>query len=240
MTVDNNVIKLSKGADGKVKADVVYSAGRNKKVDTINGKTVEYDERDPKGTWKEITEDKYYAPTEEQKLRKGDVDIERAGADIEKVKADTAKIHSDVLTGKISNIEAKAKLAKLAYDAEPEPTIYSTGDMLIPEGLRSMLHYMDEGTKRFGSKANMSPERTRLAAQINGFLNELDAVDKIGATTGGAATGGAATGGGAAKPATTAARPDRHLDGQPGRRGRQRAAARRGAGRPDFRSDAQG
>jgi hypothetical protein len=226
MTVDNNVIKLSKGADGKTQADVVYSAGRNKKVDTINGKTVEYDERDPKGTWQEITEDKYHVPTEEQKLAKGAKDIEKTGADIEKTKADTAKVQADVLTGKISNVEAKAKLAKLAYDTlHPQATIYSTGDFYLPEGGEVDVHYMDEGTKRFGGKAPTG-DRARLAEQINSYLAELDQIGKPAATTGGATTGGAASGG-AAQPATTAAAPTATSTANQGDAGGGAAAAAR-------------
>ena len=165
MTIGNDVVRLVKGSDGKITSEPVYTAPRDMKVDTINGKTVQYDPRDPKGTMKEITEDEFYRPTQQQALEKGRADID--------------KIYSDIAAGKISNVEAKAKLLETISKLEhPEPTVYGTGDFYLPAGGNLDVHY-ESGVKRFGGK-KLPASKQNMIDRLNAEMLKLDQEGQTG------------------------------------------------------------
>jgi hypothetical protein len=137
--VGNAVVKLPT-APGE-SPSVAYEPPHDMKVDTINGKTVQYDPRDPKKTLQTLDESQFYLPTQQATLEKLQADAAKARDDLLKAPLDRQKLEEDIKTGKVTRAEAISRIEKTAYDiANPKPIMTST-DIYMPPGMQTDIDY---------------------------------------------------------------------------------------------------
>jgi hypothetical protein len=205
--VGNAVIKVP--TQPGEKPETVYEPPHDMKVDTINGKTVVYDPRDPKKTLQTIDENEFYLPTQQATLSKLQSDAEKAKQDLLKAPLDRQKLEEDIKTGKVTRAEAMARVQKQAYDImNPQPIMTST-DIYMPPGMQVDIDYGgSRGVKHYDTGKNEYAQSAY--DQIQQVLKELKeggtpAAPAAAATTGAAAPAAATTQKDQAKPAEAAA-----------------------------------
>ena len=191
-TVGNSIVKLPTTPGGK--PEVLYEAPHDMKIDTYNGRTVQYDPRNPLATMQTVSEDPYWKQGK-------DIEAAKAQTDLAKAKADMDKTRLDMQTGRITQAKGIMELQKQAYDLQnPEPKFSPSGkDVYIPEGSNVDLDYgAYGGVKHYGGgTAPGASMASSLLEQVKQLQESSKATEAslgkypgIPDTIGGAQTGG--------------------------------------------------